>query len=109
MGKIAEEELILELIVNSGNARGKALEAIQLAKKGEFENAENMLRESAKMLDQAHIFQTELMQSQLQGENIEMNLLMVHGQDHLMNAITVRELAEEIIEMHRKYQKILNI
>jgi len=29
-------------------------------------------------------------------------LLMVHAQDHLMNAITVRDLAIEFVDMYKK-------
>lgn len=106
MAKVSEEEIILELIVNGGNARSKAMEAIQFAKKGEFENAKKRLEESSEALNQAHIFQTELIQSQLQGEKMEISLMMVHGQDHLMNSITVRDLAEEMIELYRRiYEK----
>ena len=32
-------------------------------------------------------------------EKRAVDLLMVHGQDHLMNAMTVRDLAVEIIEL----------
>ena len=35
-----------------------------------------------------------------QGET-GVNLLVVHGQDHLMDAMVVRDLAVEMIEMYR--------
>ncbi len=37
-----------------------------------------------------------------------MSLIMIHGQDHLMNAMTVQDLAEQMIEMYRIMYKIEN-
>lgn len=49
----------------------------------------------------AHHYQTELIQAEMRGEKTELSLIMVHGQDHLMNAMTVRDLALQMIEMYR--------
>lgn len=37
---------------------------------------------------------------------MEVHLLTVHSQDHLMNALTFRELAEEMIELHKELAMI---
>lgn len=36
------------------------------------------------------------------GEKVELSLLFVHAQDHLMNAITIKELASEFVDLYRK-------
>lgn len=105
MAKKSEEEIVLELVVNGGDARSKAMEAIQMAKKGDFESAEKKLEESSEALNKAHEFQTEMIQAQLNGEKMEVSLLMVHGQDHLMNAITVKDLAAEMVAMYKKMKE----
>lgn len=105
MAKKSEEEIVLELVVNGGDARSKAMEAIQMAKKGDFEAAEKKLEESSEALNKAHEFQTEMIQAQLNGEKMEVSLLMVHGQDHLMNAITVKDLAAEMVAMYKKMKE----
>ena len=56
-------------------------------------------------LNKAHQYQTELIQAEINGEKTEISLIMVHGQDHLMNAMTVRDLAMQMIEMYKKMQK----
>jgi len=95
-----QEQIVTELIVNSGNARAKALSAIQYARQGNFKEAEEKMKESKESLEKAHRFQTSLLQKEAAGENkTGFSLLMVHGQDHLMNAMTVRDLAVEIIAM----------
>ena len=96
------ESIVMELVVNGGDARSKALEALMAAREGDFELAEKRMQECNESLNQAHHFQTSLIQKEMSGESQEkVSLIMVHGQDHLMNAMTVRDLAVEMIEMYR--------
>lgn len=72
------------------------------AKSGDAEEARKKLQDAAEELSKAHHYQTELIQNEAGGEKTEMTLLMVHAQDHLMNAMTVKDLAAEIIELYEK-------
>ena len=99
MEEISEEQIVMELIVNGGDARSKAIEGIQLAKKGDFEGALEKINQCNLSLNKAHSFQTNIIQAETRGEKTVLSLLMIHGQDHLMNAMTVRDLAVEMIEM----------
>ena len=98
----AMEMIIMELVVNGGMARSQAIEAIRAARSGEFEKADQLLADCDKTLMSAHEVQTNLIQKEAAGEHMEVQLLMVHAQDHLMNAMTVRDLAGEMVEMMRK-------
>lgn len=97
------ESIITELVVMGGNGRGKALEAIRAAKAGEFEKAGKLLSESDAFIAKAHNYQTSFIQEALNEEEntAGVSLLMVHGQDHLMDAMVVNDLAKEMIEMYR--------
>ncbi|MCF0239466.1 MAG: DNA polymerase II large subunit, partial [Streptococcus gallolyticus] len=44
----------------------------------------------------AHKIQTELLQGEMQGNPCEFSLLLVHSQDHLMNAMLAKDLAERV-------------
>lgn len=99
------ELIIMELVVNSGNARSLAMEAIRAAREEDFEEAESKIKESTEALDGAHEIQTELIQKEAGGEHMEVQLLMVHAQDHLMNAMTIRDMAVEMIELAKKVAK----
>lgn len=99
------EEIIMNLIVNGGEARSKAMMAIQSAKAGELEKAKELLEEASECLHKAHDYQTNLIQNEAAGNKTELSLLMVHAQDHLMNAMTVRDLAQEFVEMYELYNK----
>ena len=99
------EIIIMELVVNGGAARSQAIEAIRAARDGDFEKADQLLKDCDETLQSAHEIQTELIQKEAAGQHMEVQLLMVHAQDHLMNAMTVRDLAGEIIENMRKQTK----
>ncbi|NYE08459.1 PTS system cellobiose-specific IIA component [Bacillus niacini] len=95
------ETVIFQIILHGGNGKSSAMEAIQEAKKGNFAGAEEKLKESSAALNEAHHIQTSLIQGEIRGEKTEISLLMVHAQDHLMNAITMRDLASEMVDLYR--------
>ncbi|MGE6630494.1 PTS lactose/cellobiose transporter subunit IIA [Bacillus sp. NPDC077027] len=99
------EQIVFQLILHGGNGRSAAMEAITCAKQGNFDEAKQKLQEAAEALNEAHHSQTELIQGEVRGEKAELSLLMIHAQDHLMNAMTVKELAAEIIEIHEKMKQ----
>ena len=98
------ETIITELVVNGGNGRSKALEAVRAARRGQMEQARKLLKESEEAIARAHQFQTTMLQESLNMETGEakegVSLLVVHGQDHLMDAMVVRDLVSEMIEMY---------
>lgn len=95
-------QAIMGLIVNGGNAKSSSMEAIQAAKKGDFDEADAKLKEADAALGQAHNSQTGMLTKEASGDHVQVTLLMVHGQDHLMNAITFRDLAGEIVDLYKK-------
>lgn len=97
------ENIIMELIVKGGDAKSKALLAINAAKGGDYLQAETLMQECSRTLIEAHEIQTDMIQDELNGKSTEpVNLLMVHSQDHLMNAILISDLAKEFIEIYKR-------
>lgn len=105
MKTISMDQIVMELVVNGGNARSKSMEAIKAAKARNFELAKEKIKEANEALNNAHNFQTSLIQDEAAGKGVEISLLMVHAQDHLMNAMTVRDLAKEMISMYEEFKK----
>lgn len=93
-------EAIFQLILHGGNARSLAMEAISLAKNKDLAAAEQALNRAAEELTKAHHNQTALIQKEISGEKMELSMLLIHAQDHLMNAMTIRDLAAEFVEMY---------
>lgn len=92
------EQTVMHIISNAGNARANALKAIKSARKRDFKQSDNLILEARESMVLAHKIQTELIQAETRGDATSITLLMVHAQDHLMNAMTVLDLAIEIIE-----------
>lgn len=96
------DSIVMNLVVNSGEARSLAMEAIDLAQQGKFEEAAGKIADARNTINAAHNFQTELVQKEINGDAVPMSLLMCHGQDHLMTAMVVIDLAEKFIDVYKK-------
>ncbi|ELP5232695.1 PTS N,N'-diacetylchitobiose transporter subunit IIA [Citrobacter freundii] len=96
------EEVVMGLIINSGQVRSLAYGALKMAKQGDFESAKAMMDQSRLALNEAHLVQTKLIEGD-QGEGkMKVSLVLVHAQDHLMTSMLARELVTELIELHEK-------
>ena len=98
-----EMELIcFQLIANSGAAKSCFVEAIQLAKKGHFEDANAKLVEAEEAFVEAHKIHAELIQKEASGEKTEFSLLLMHAEDQMASTELVQLLAQELIELYRE-------
>src|SRR5690554_6368045 len=96
------EEILTNITVHAANARTLAMEAISYAKNGDFPKAEKALTEAGDQLNLTDSIQTRLIQDKTAGNSKNDSLLMVHAQDHLLNAISVKDIAMEFINLYRK-------
>ena len=106
MDKEQMELVVFEIVNSAGMAKGMAYEALSEAEKGNFEKAENLLKEADEALLSAHNVQTEIIQAEVSGEGITPSVLFVHSQDHLMTAIEAKTLIEGMIKMYRRIDKL---
>jgi cellobiose PTS system EIIA component len=96
------EEQIMLLLVQAGAARSAALSALRLAREGQFAAAEQQLMAAKESVNVAHQQQTALISLDEGSGKLPVTLILVHAQDHLMNAMLVQDLAGEIIELYRR-------
>ncbi|HFZ1130108.1 TPA: PTS lactose/cellobiose transporter subunit IIA [Klebsiella aerogenes] len=96
------ETIIMELLVNAGSARSSALTALQQARKGDFAAAEQAMADSHEFVKHAHTIQTQLIGLDEGSGKLPVNLITVHAQDHLMNAMVIQDLATDMIELYRR-------
>ena len=96
-----QEQVVINLIVNSGSARSSAIEAIQYAKAGDIKKAEESLQTAKETVNDAHHSQTELIQAEIRGEKSPLNLLMAHAQDHLMTTILLKDIINNLLDIYR--------
>lgn len=99
------ELTIMNIINFSGDARSLSMEAISFAKNGDIEKANRYIEEAVVKLAEAHKSQTKLISDEASGEGKPISLLLIHAQDHLMNAITVKDMASEFIDLYKILQE----
>ena len=99
------ENIIMELIVRSGEAKSQAFEALTKARLGDFEKADEILTESRSLVKQAHKIQTQLITMAGEGKSIPLSLMMIHAQDHLMGSMLAQDLIDEMIQLYQAIDK----
>ncbi|AVK48567.1 MULTISPECIES: PTS lactose/cellobiose transporter subunit IIA [Clostridium] len=95
------EMAIMNIIINAGDCKNHAYMALSLVNEGKYEEAENEMQLANDALGKAHDAQTEMLQKEASGEKIELSVLFVHAQDHLMTSISEKNLIEQIIELRK--------
>ena len=96
------EEIILNLIMHSGEARSYAMEALQLAKAGKFKEARETIMKANDELGHAHNAQANLIKGESDGKKTEVSLLLVHAQDHLMTVMLLRDIVKNFVNFAKK-------
>lgn len=102
------EKIIFDIILHAGNARSSSIKAYKLLEYYDFFEAEKLLKEASISLNTAHKVQTELMQKEVRGENQDVTLLMVHAQDHVMAAQTIRDIVVNSVKIIKELDSRLN-
>lgn len=99
------ESTVMELIINAGEARSYAMQALRAAKKGDWALVEEQLAEASAASKRAHDVQTMLIGMDEGCGKIPVNLVMVHAQDHIMTSMLAREMIEELIAIYRQREE----
>jgi len=92
------EEIVFSIVAYAGECRGLAFEALELSENGDVDSANARLKEADKALYQAHHVQTDLIQREAAGERLPVSMIFVHAQDHLMTAISEKELIKKLVK-----------
>lgn len=98
------ESICFQMISAFGTARSMYIEAIHLAKDGQFEQAQQMMEEGQKSFVEGHHAHASLIQNEASGTKTEFSLILMHAEDQMMSAEAFGILAEEFIEVYKKIQ-----
>jgi len=94
------EEITLlgfEIVAYAGDARSKLLEALKAA-----EEADALVEEANGCIAEAHHAQTSLLTKEAAGEDLAYSVTMMHGQDHLMTTILLKDMMHHLIELYKR-------
>ncbi|MCI1477056.1 MAG: PTS lactose/cellobiose transporter subunit IIA [Clostridium beijerinckii] len=95
------ELAIMNIIINAGDCKNHAYMALNNVNEGNYEEAEKEMQLANDALAKAHEGQTMFLHKEANGEKVDISVLFVHAQDHLMTAITEKNLIEQIMELRR--------
>lgn len=99
-------DMIFQLISYSGDARSYIYEAYNAVREGKYEESKSLFQKADEAIIEAHNMQTSLIHKEARGEKVEINLLLVHAQDHLMNTLLAKELVKNMINMQKEINEL---
>lgn len=97
-----EEDIAFQIILHAGNAKSLCMDAVKAASENKFDESDDFFKQAADELEQAHNCQTDIIRQDILDKEAKVSLLMVHAQDHVMNAITVYDLTLQIAKLYRR-------
>ncbi|WP_321385205.1 PTS lactose/cellobiose transporter subunit IIA [uncultured Enterococcus sp.] len=103
--KFVEEDWIIGLILQGGTARSLAMQAIDQAAGGKYQESEDLMTQAHEALSTAHDYHSLLTQENIEETVLPTPLLLMHGQDHLMSAITTMDMADRMIQLYHRLDK----
>ena len=98
----AFETACFGIITYVGTARSCFINAVQCAKKGEFEEAKEQIKQGDDAFTEGHHIHADLLALDAGGELKEAGLILMHAEDQLMSAETFRIMAEELIDVYKR-------
>jgi PTS system cellobiose-specific IIA component len=100
------DQISFEMIARNGAARSLFIDAIKQAETGDFQEAERLMKEGESMLMEGHEIHGELITSVARGEEILMDLLLVHAEDQMMAAEMFKLLARQFMAVHKRLHEL---
>ena len=95
------EEVSFQIIAAVGTARSMYINAIQAAKAGKFDEAKQMMKEAEECFITGHKAHMEVLTMQANGDVMPFDLLLVHAEDQMMSAETLKIMADEMIQLYQ--------
>ena len=96
MNREEAQMVAFQLISYAGDAFSSFFKAVEKARNGEFDEADELIKKGESELTNAHNAQ------EAQGKDIEYSIMLVHAQDHLMTTIMYERVAKEFITLYKE-------
>ncbi|MBD3108279.1 PTS lactose/cellobiose transporter subunit IIA [Bacillus sp. AGMB 02131] len=98
---LTDEQISFQIILHSGNARSKVIQALRVYREGRVEEAEALIQQAEEDLSVSHDIHFQMVQKEACGEASQFSLLLMHSEDHLMSTLTMKELVKELLEIFK--------
>lgn len=94
----------MQIIAYSGVAKSNYVEAVQLAKRLQFEDAYKKINDGDEVLKIAHENHMVLLQREAKEQTPQVSMMVLHAEDQFMSCETVKILALEVIELYKRIE-----
>lgn len=98
----SNNEIITLIIAYSGDAISSFMEAIELARQGQFDESDKKCDDANEKLLKAHEAHTQLLVKEARQEKIDYSLLLIHASTHLANAEMTSNMATCLIKQYKE-------
>lgn len=98
--------MAFQTIAAAGEARSEAAAAVLSAKEGDVAGAKEHLKKANEYILTAHDLQTDMITEEARGNTVQVNIILVHAQDHLTMAMMAIDHAEEMIEIYGRLREV---
>lgn len=99
------ELICFKIISNVGSAKSYYLEALAEAKKTNYLKAKTLIKQGDEAFMLGHQVHHQMVVKEAAGEKTDFSLLLMHAEDQLMNAETIKILVLELIELYEMINK----
>ncbi|MES1027526.1 MULTISPECIES: PTS lactose/cellobiose transporter subunit IIA [Bacillus amyloliquefaciens group] len=99
METYTDEQISFQLILHSGNARSNIIQSIRAYKDGRTDESDTFLTKAEEELGIAHDIHFQMIQKEAGGAKTDVSLLFMHAEDHLMSALSMKELVKEMLDL----------
>jgi cellobiose PTS system EIIA component len=100
--ELTGEQINFMLILHSGNARSKVIQALREYREGNVEESDKLLVQAEQDLHAAHQIHFKMVQQEASGNKVEFALLLMHAEDHLMSTLSMKELVKELLDIFKQ-------
>jgi len=90
------------VIAYAGDSKSASMEAIEEARKGNFDIAESLLKKSSEALLKAHEVHTELLVHESREKDMAISMILVHASNHFSIAELTRDMAEQFVKLYKE-------
>lgn len=98
-------EIAMMIIMHAGTAKSLAVEAIDLADEGKFDEAQKSIVDAEASYTEAAKEHFKAIQADSEEGGLKLNVLFIHAEDQMLNAETIIVLAKKMIKLHEKIAK----
>lgn len=91
-----------EIVAYAGDAQTDLIAALDAAREGDFDKAEELHKSASDALIDAHDTQTKLLSQEAGGSELDVTFIMVHAQDTLMTTMMMEKQTRFFIDEYKR-------